>query len=470
MSFFLLQQLLHGTIFAISIKVEYCSILVRLKMINDGKANRIDLFNFKTAPMRAFHMTWIAFFLCFFAWFAAAPLMPVIRKEMALTDSQIGNIIIASSATTIFARLLIGWLADKLGPRIVYTWLLALGSLPVVCLGFAQDYQSFLIFRLMIGAIGASFVLTQYHTTLMFSSRCVGTANATTAGWGNLGGGVTQILMPLIFSGFLFLGFSESIGWRLAMVIPGTMMFFGAFAYYRFTQDTPLGNFTDLAREGKSIPAGKAKGRLRDSIKDYRVLVLSAAYGASFGLEITVHNMAGLYFVDEFKMGLKEAGLIVGCFGLLAIFARTLGGWISDLIAVKGGIQGRAAVLGFFLLLEGVFLMLFSQATPLPFAVTLLIIFGLFVHACCGATYAIIPFINKKAVGSVAGIVGAGGNLGAVFSGFLFKGALPWTSALLLLGVFATACSLLLLSLKFSKFKEEEISFNTDDLLAKVAG
>ena len=437
-------------------------------MIDDGKANRIDLFNFKTAPMRAFHMTWVAFFLCFFAWFAAAPLMPIIRKEMALSESQIGNIIIASSATTIFARLLIGWLADKLGPRIVYTWLLALGSLPVICLGFAQDYQSFLIFRLLIGAIGASFVLTQYHTTLMFSNRCVGTANATTAGWGNLGGGVTQIMMPLIFSGFLFLGFSESVGWRLAMVIPGVLMFFGAFAYYRLTQDTPMGNFTDLIREGKGIPAGKAKGLLRDAIKDVRVLALSAAYGASFGLEITVHNMAGLYFVDEFKMGLKEAGLIVGCFGLLAIFARTLGGWISDRVAVKGGIQGRAAVLGFFLLLEGVFLMFFSQATPLPLAVTLLVVFGLFVHACCGATYAIIPFINKKAVGSVAGIVGAGGNLGAVFSGFLFKGAIPWTSALLVLGFFATACSFLILTMKFSKFKKEETFFNTDGILPEV--
>ena len=109
--------------------------------------------------------------------------------------------------------------------------------------------------------------------------------------------------------------------------------------------------------------------------------------------------------------------------------------------------------------------MLFSQATPLPFAVTLLIIFGLFVHACCGATYAIIPFINKKAVGSVAGIVGAGGNLGAVFSGFLFKGSIPWTSALLLLGFFATVCSLLILSMKFSKFKKEETYFNTEGIL-----
>ncbi len=390
--------------------------------------------------------------------------MPVIRKEMALTDSQIGNIIIASSAITIFARLLIGRLLDNYGPRITYTWLLALGSLPVMCLGLAQDYMSFLVLRLMIGAIGASFVITQYHTTLMFSSRCVGTANATTVGWGNLGGGIAQILMPLFFSGILFLGFSEYLGWRLAMLVPGIMMFLGSFAYYRFTQDTPHGNFAELIQSGKGIPAGKVKGLFGDAIRDYRVLVLSASYGASFGLEVTVHNMAALYFVDEFKLGLNEAGWIVGGFGMLAIFARTLGGWISDRVAVKGGLQGRAAVLGFSLLLEGVFLMIFSQVSALPLAIILLLTFGLFVHTCCGATDAIVPFVNKKAVGSVAGIVGAGGNLGAVLSGFLFKGGMPWTSALLLIGFFATVCSLLTLTLKFSK------SMETDEVPARVDG
>lgn len=436
-------------------------------MSRDGKAERIQLLSTQTAPMRAFHMTWMAFFLCFFAWFAAAPLMPIIRKEMSLTDKQIGNIIIASSAITIFARLIIGRLADKYGPRITYTWLLALGSIPVMCLGLAQDYMSFLILRLTIGAIGASFVLTQYHTSLMFSNQCVGTATATTAGWGNLGGGVTQITMPLIFSGFLFLGFSDYMGWRLAMLIPGILMLFGAFAYYRFTQDTPLGNFKDLIKDGKSLPSGKAKGLFIEAIKDYRVLVLSIAYAASFGVEITVHNMAALYFVDEFKLGLKEAGLAVGCFGMLAIFARTLGGWISDLVAARGGLQARVAVLGFCLLLEGVFLMIFSQASTLPLAIGLLIVFGLFVHACCGATYAIIPFVNKKAVGSVAGIVGAGGNLGAVFSGFLFKGSIPWTSALLLIGFLTTACSLLTLTMRFSKSAGTVPQPRTEGLLAE---
>ena len=58
---------------------------------------------------------------------------------------------------------------DRIGPRRAYTWLLLLGSLPVMLVGLAHDYQTFLLFRLAIGAIGASFVITQYHTSVMFA-------------------------------------------------------------------------------------------------------------------------------------------------------------------------------------------------------------------------------------------------------------------------------------------------------------
>ena len=148
-----------------------------------GKATKISLFNFTTAPMRTFHMTWFAFFLCFFGWFGIAPLMAVVREDLSLTPEQVGNTIIASVAITVIARLFIGWLCDKIGPRKAYTWLLALGSIPVMTIGLADSYETFLMFRLAIGAIGASFVITQYHTSVMFAPNVVGTANATSAGF-----------------------------------------------------------------------------------------------------------------------------------------------------------------------------------------------------------------------------------------------------------------------------------------------
>ena len=183
-----------------------------------NKATRIDLFSLRTPQMRAFHMSWFAFFLCFFAWFGIAPLMPVVSEELQLTKAQIGNTIIASVAITILARFLIGALCDRVGPRICYTLLLTIGSLPVMAIGLAHSYEALLLFRLGIGVIGASFVITQYHTSVMFAPNCVGTANATSAGWGNLGGGVTNMVMPLVFAAFIGLGIriggTSAGGWR----------------------------------------------------------------------------------------------------------------------------------------------------------------------------------------------------------------------------------------------------------------
>ena len=213
--------------------------------------------------MRTFHMTWFAFFLCFFGWFGIAPLMAVVREDLSLTPEQVGNTIIASVAITVIARLFIGWLCDKIGPRKAYTWLLALGSIPVMSIGLADSYETFLMFRLAIGAIGASFVITQYHTSVMFAPNVVGTANATTAGWGNLGGGVTQLVMPVLFAGFMGLGFGEGLSWRLCMVVAGAVCFLTGVAYYFLTQDAPDGNYKDLRAAGKLPPAQSTKGSFR---------------------------------------------------------------------------------------------------------------------------------------------------------------------------------------------------------------
>ena len=216
-----------------------------------NKATNIRLADFTSAPMRAFHMAWIAFFLCFFSWFGVAPLMPVIREELHLTKAQTGNSIIASVALAVFGRLLMGWLCDRIGPRKTHTWLLIVGSLPVMAIGLAHDYTTFLIFRLTIGMIGSSFVVTQYHTSVMFAPNVVGTANAAAAGWGNLGGGVTQMAMPLLFTALLSLGASAWWGWRMAMFVPGAAMLLWGIAYYFLTQDAPDGSFSELRARGE---------------------------------------------------------------------------------------------------------------------------------------------------------------------------------------------------------------------------
>lgn len=433
-----------------------------------NKATKISLLDFKTAPMRAFHMTWLAFFLCFFGWFGIAPLMPVVREELHLTKGQIGNIIIASVAITVVARLLFGWLCDRIGPRKSYAWLLVLGSLPVMGIGFANDYISFLMFRLAIGAIGASFVITQYHTSVMFAPNVVGSANATAAGWGNLGGGVTQMVMPLLYSALLGFGVGAWWGWRLAMIVPGVALLLTGIAYAFLTKDTPDGDFSELRAEGRMSSRASASSAFWEACRDPRVWALFVIYGACFGMELTIDNIAALYFVDYFQMDLKSAGFLAGTFGTMNIFARALGGIVSDRFGLRWGLRGRALLLGGTLALEGLGLLLFSQAKLLPLAVGAMLLTGLFLKMSNGATYAVVPFINKRALGSVAGIVGAGGNVGAVLAGFLFKSeSITWPQALFVLGVIVTASAALAIFVRFSEAEERTAR---EELHARLSG
>ena len=224
------------------------------------KATSIKLFSFDTPQMRAFHMAWLAFFVCFFAWFALAPMMSVIKGEFGLSKDQIANINIAAVSVTILIRLIIGPLCDKFGPRKAYTGLLIAGSIPVFGITLVHSYEGFIFFRLCIGAIGASFVITQYHTSVMFAPNVVGTANAAAAGWGNAGGGVTQSMMPIILAAIVGMGVSQTMGWRLAMIVPGVLMLIVAFCYWKFTQDTPAGNLSELRAKGIEIEGGKGGG------------------------------------------------------------------------------------------------------------------------------------------------------------------------------------------------------------------
>ena len=426
------------------------------------KATSIKLFNFTVPAMRAFHMSWLAFFVCFFAWFACAPLMPVIAGEFRLTKDQIANISIASVAVTIVVRLIVGPLCDKYGPRKAYITLLLIGCIPVFGVATAQSYESFLFFRFLIGAIGASFVITQYHTSVMFASNVVGTANATAVGWGNAGGGTTQALMPLVLAAIVMFGVEQSLGWRIALLVPGFMMIAVAFLYWKFTQDSPQGNFKELRAQGIDTESGKKGGWavMAQASRNYRVWILAGTYGACFGVEIFMHNILAMYYVEKFGFGLKEAGLTAGILGLLALFARSLGGILSDKVAIRKGLDGRTRLLFIMILGEGLFLILFSQMNVAHWAILSMFVFALFINMACGATYAMVPFIDREALGGVSGIIGAGGNAGAVIAGFLLKGMTDIQSCLMALGGFVIVAGCFVMLVRFSvehKAKEQNL-------------
>lgn len=409
----------------------------------------LNIFSVKGIQMKTFHITWVTFFFCFFGWFGIAPLMPLVREQLHLSKDQVGNIIIASVSATIFARLIIGRLCDSLGPRKSYTLLLVIGAIPVICIGLSNSYESFLLFRFVIGIIGASFVITQFHTSMMFAPNIVGTANAVAGGWGNLGGGVTNLVMPLVAAGFVALGYTDTANsWRYAMVIPGVILLVMAWIYYRYTKDTPAGNYNELRKSQQA----KAKGSFAIAVKDYRTWALAFAYAACFGIEITIDNIAATFFVDNFNASLVLAGGLAASFGFMNIFARALGGIVSDKVGATYGLKGKGRLLSIMLVLEGIGLCLFAQAGSMFWAVTSMLFFALFLKMANGGTYSIVPFINKKAIGSVSGIVGAGGNIGAMLAGFLFKSSsISYSQAFLYLGLVVTAIGVMISVVQFQK-------------------
>jgi NNP family nitrate/nitrite transporter-like MFS transporter len=230
------------------------------------------------------------------------------------------------------------------------------------------------------------------------------------------------------------------------MFVAGLLCMMAGVAYYLFTQDTPEGNFRELRSAGK-LASRSAQGAFFEACRDHRVWALFIIYGCCFGIEITIENIIVLYLLDYFAyfqqmdqgQALSMAGLLASSFGLMNVFARSMGGWLGDICGSRWGLSGRVKWLFLALFCEGVSLLMFSRATTLT----------LFVKMSNGATYAVVPFVNRSALGAVSGIVGAGGNAGAVFAGFLLKAdGLSWHSALFVLGAIVTTCSFLSLTVK----------------------
>jgi NNP family nitrate/nitrite transporter-like MFS transporter len=208
------------------------------------------------------------------------------------------------------------------------------------------------------------------------------------------------------------------------------------------TQDAPDGDFRQLRAEGK-LPRRKTElAGFWSACRDPRVWGLFVAYAASFGIELTMDNVAATYFFDRFGLTHWSAGLIAGLFGAMNLFARFLGGFLADRFGSTGGLRARIGWLAAVLLAEGILLIGFGKVESVALAVPVLLTLGLFVKMGNGAAYAIVPLVHRGNLGAVAGIVGAGGNVGAVLAGFLFRVPTEaWPAALQTLGLCVVCCA-----------------------------
>lgn len=366
-----------------------------LPVDSEHKATEFRLFSVAKPHMRAFHLSWISFFSCFVSTFAAPPLLPIIRDNLNLTANDIGNAGIASVSGAVFARVAMGTACDLFGPRLASASLILITAPAVYFTAMANSPVSFLLVRFFTGFSLATFVSTQFWMSSMFSAPVVGRANGVAGGWGNLGGGATQLIMPLVFSLIRDLGATKFTAWRIAFFIPALFQMLSAFAILIYGKDTPDGNFHGLKKSGDK-PNDKFSRVLFLGVTNYRGWILALTYGYCFGVELTVDNIIAEYFFDRFNLKLHTAGMIAASFGLANIVSRPAGGIISDAMARRFGMRGRLCALWVVQTLGGVFCVILGQVGSLGASILVMILFSFFVQAACGLTFGVVPFVSRR--------------------------------------------------------------------------
>ncbi|RLN23494.1 hypothetical protein C2845_PM07G20190 [Panicum miliaceum] len=260
----------------------------------------------------------------------------------------------------------------------------------------------------------------------MFSSNKVGLANGYAGGWGNLGGGIVQLLMPLVYQAILKAGSTPFTAWRLAFFIPALMQSCSAIAVLAFRQDMPDGNYRSCTRAGRCRrPA-------------------SAACSAT-GVELTVNNNIAQYFFDLFGVNLQTAGLIAASFGMVNLNSRPIGGSMSDGLSRRFGMRGRLWGLWAIQTIEGVLCIVLGLVSgSFAASVSVMILFSLFVQAAESLTFGVVPFVSRRALGLVNGMTSGGGSVGAVLTQLIFFHGSKYRTetGIMYMGVMIIACTL----------------------------
>ncbi|WP_395344468.1 NarK family nitrate/nitrite MFS transporter [Ningiella sp. W23] len=432
-------------------------------------SDTFNIFRF-SGKMKILHLSWMAFFISFLVWFNFAPLLLAVKETLGLTNDQIKTLLILNVALTIPARVIIGMLTDKYGPRLVYSALLAICSIPCFMFAFADSFLQAAIARFLLGFIGAGFVVGIRMVSEWFPHSELGTAEGIYGGWGNFGSAAAAFTLPTI--AVLFGG---EDGWRYAIGITGVISLVFAFIYYANVTNTPKGSTYfkpknlgamevtsvrdfylllimklpmyaaiallawKLSPAGvdmlsstavTSVYVGLGLLYVLEVYKVYQVnkeifskevpelhrynfkqvAVLDILYFTNFGSELAVVSMLPLFFAETFNLDPVLAGLLAGAYAFMNLMSRPAGGWISDKFGRKSTLMILTAGLAI-----GYFLMgMVDGQWPLWLAVAIVMGCSFFVQSGEGAVFAVVPLIKRRMTGQIAGMTGAFGNVGAV--------------------------------------------------------
>jgi len=431
----------------------------------------LNLLKVNEPKIKMLHVSWFAFFLTFVVWFNHAPLMGFIKEAFDLTNQQVKALLILNVALTIPARIVVGMLVDKFGPRHVYAGLL--WATGILCTAFAlsQTFEQLALFRFLMGFVGAGFVIGIRLVGEWFPAKEVGVAEGVYGGWGNFGSAASAMLLPTVA-----LMFGGDDGWRYALLSTALIAFVYGFVFFKVARNTPKGSTYFKPKKNGGLQVSNKKdlyfylamnipmyialavltwklspvnlGLLSEvatygsylglvvlfffqtkqilivndehladpvpAIQQYKfkqVAILQLAYFVTFGSELAVVSMLPLYFMDTFEgLSAVMAGLLASGFAFMNLVARPGGGWLSD----KFGRRKTLSILIFGLTLGYLLLSQIEGNWWIPLAVMATMVCSFFVQAGEGAVFAMVPLVKRSMTGQIAGMTGAYGNVGAV--------------------------------------------------------
>lgn len=403
---------------------------LRVDSRQNDRATEIKIFSWKRPHSRAMHCAWISFFLAFMIWFAVAPLLVEIQNTLGITKEQVWTSSICSDLTTIFMRFFIGPLCDRYGSRIPMGVVLMVASIPTAMVGLVNSAAGLAVVRLFMGIAGSTFVMAQHWPTCMYTNETAGTANGIVGGWGNLGGAFTQVMMgsvlfPALTSAY---GGNTEKAWRTVCVFPAIVAFTWGFIVIKISDDSPQGYYREMKKRGTMdssfynyTTTRWYSTTLTSGSHNRNTWILCWQYACCFGVELIMNNAAVLYFTDRFGLSTQSAAAVGSIFGWMNIFARGMGGLYSDRINLVRGMRGRLLMQTVLLVLEGALIIVFAYTDTLGGSIAVMVVFSIFTQAAEGAVYGVVPYISTLHTGTVAGIVGAGGNVGGVVFGLIFR-------------------------------------------------